>query len=306
MSPTMVVDFCGRNIRCSTRVCNKLKANPLFSPTILTPSKSRAVADINWDYSVKWKCCDRHGCIVIKTEVNLHQHVKTILTFSIRLPVVCGLGNSIQGWEKEANLCPFSWLCMWALVVPSMRTPHHLPANFPSHPHLHLLLILLKDHLLLCPLADKTVLLLFIYFWCEPFLKIFIGFFFLQYCFCFIFWFFWPQGMWDLTSPSGDRTHTRSIARWPLNHWTTSEVPETILLEHITSVFSPPDNHRGLLTVLIVASRHFIVCRLFLSPCLTCFLASGHIDLAPFGICQAHSPPKAFALVSSAACSSSG
>ena len=178
MSPMMVVDFCGRNIGCSTRVCNKLKANPLFFPTILTPSKSRAVADINWDYSVKWKCCDRHGCIVIKTEVNLHQHVKTILTFSIRLPVVCGLGNSIQGWEKEANLCPFSWLCMWALVVPSMRTPHHLPANFPSHPHLHLLLILLKDHLLLCPLADKTVLLLFIYFWCEPFLKIFIGFFF--------------------------------------------------------------------------------------------------------------------------------
>jgi len=114
MSPMMVVEFCGRNIGCSTRVCNKLKANPLFSPTILTPSKSRAVADTNRDYSVKWKCCDRHGCIVIKTEVNLHRLVKTILTFSIRLPVVCGLGNSIQEWEKEANLCPFSWLCMWA------------------------------------------------------------------------------------------------------------------------------------------------------------------------------------------------
>lgn len=171
MSPVMVVDCGGRNIECSTRVynkLNKLKANPLTSPTILTPSRNRAVADTNRDYSVKWKC-DRHGCIIIKTEMNLHQHVKTILTFSIRLPVVCGLGNSIQGWEKEASLCPFSWLCMWALGVPSMKTPHHLPANFPSHPHLHLLLILLKGHHLLCPLADKTVLLLFIYFWMWTF-----------------------------------------------------------------------------------------------------------------------------------------
>ena len=84
----MAVDFCGRNFGCSTRVCNKLKANPLSSPTILTPSKNRAVADTNrGDYSVNWKC-DMHGCIVIKTEMNLHPHVKTMLTFSIRFPVV--------------------------------------------------------------------------------------------------------------------------------------------------------------------------------------------------------------------------
>ena len=27
-------------------------------------------------------------------------------------------------------------------------------------------------------------------------------------CFCFMFWFFWPQGMWDLTSLTRDGTHT--------------------------------------------------------------------------------------------------
>ena len=36
---------------------------------------------------------------------------------------------------------------------------------------------------------------------------------------------FWPQGMWDLSSPTRDRTHTPCIGRQSLNHWTTSEVP---------------------------------------------------------------------------------
>ena len=37
--------------------------------------------------------------------------------------------------------------------------------------------------------------------------------------------FFWPWGMWDLSSPNRDRTHTPCIGRWSLNHWTTREVP---------------------------------------------------------------------------------
>ena len=32
------------------------------------------------------------------------------------------------------------------------------------------------------------------------------------------------QGMWDLSSPSRDRTHISCIARWILNHWATREV----------------------------------------------------------------------------------
>ena len=36
---------------------------------------------------------------------------------------------------------------------------------------------------------------------------------------------FWPQGMWDPSSPTRDRTRTPCIGRWSLNHWTTREVP---------------------------------------------------------------------------------
>ena len=36
---------------------------------------------------------------------------------------------------------------------------------------------------------------------------------------------FWPWGMWDLSSPARDWTHTPCIGRWGLNHWTTREVP---------------------------------------------------------------------------------
>ena len=37
---------------------------------------------------------------------------------------------------------------------------------------------------------------------------------------------FWLRGMWDLSSPTRDRTRTPCIGRRSLNHWTTSEVPE--------------------------------------------------------------------------------
>ena len=36
---------------------------------------------------------------------------------------------------------------------------------------------------------------------------------------------FWPQGMWDLSSPTRDRTCTPCIERRSLNHWTAREVP---------------------------------------------------------------------------------
>ena len=36
---------------------------------------------------------------------------------------------------------------------------------------------------------------------------------------------FWPQGMWDLGSPSRDGTWTPCIGRRSLNHWTTRDVP---------------------------------------------------------------------------------
>ena len=36
---------------------------------------------------------------------------------------------------------------------------------------------------------------------------------------------FWPRGMWDLSSPTRDQTHTPCIGRRSLNHWTAREVP---------------------------------------------------------------------------------
>ena len=40
-----------------------------------------------------------------------------------------------------------------------------------------------------------------------------------------MFWFFWPWGMWDLTSLTRDRTCTPCIGRRSLNQWTAREVP---------------------------------------------------------------------------------
>ena len=36
---------------------------------------------------------------------------------------------------------------------------------------------------------------------------------------------FWPQGMWDPSSPTRDRTRIPCIGRRSLNHWTSKEVP---------------------------------------------------------------------------------
>ena len=47
----------------------------------------------------------------------------------------------------------------------------------------------------------------------------------LQYYFCFIFLFLWPRGMWDLSSPTRNQTHTLFIGRQSLNDWTDREVP---------------------------------------------------------------------------------
>ena len=43
--------------------------------------------------------------------------------------------------------------------------------------------------------------------------------------------FFWPRGMWDLISPTRDRTCTLCIGRQSLNRWTAREIPERFLLK---------------------------------------------------------------------------
>ena len=39
---------------------------------------------------------------------------------------------------------------------------------------------------------------------------------------------FWQQDMWDLSSPTRDRTLTPYIGRRSLNHWTARAVPSTL------------------------------------------------------------------------------
>ena len=51
-----------------------------------------------------------------------------------------------------------------------------------------------------------------------------------QYCFLFYVLVFWPWGMWDLSSPTTDQTHTPCIGRRSLNHWFTREVPSIFFL----------------------------------------------------------------------------
>ena len=60
------------------------------------------------------------------------------------------------------------------------------------------------------------------FFWCAPFLKPLLDL--VQYYFCIMFWFFWLRGMWDLSSPTRDQTHTPCVRRWGLHHWTSREV----------------------------------------------------------------------------------
>ena len=43
-----------------------------------------------------------------------------------------------------------------------------------------------------------------------------------------MFWFFDPQGIWDLSSPTRDQTHTLCVGSWSPNHWTAREVPINI------------------------------------------------------------------------------
>ena len=54
----------------------------------------------------------------------------------------------------------------------------------------------------------------------------------LQYCFWDFFFFFWPWGMWDLSSPARDWTCSPCIGRQSLHHWTAREVPKLPFKDH--------------------------------------------------------------------------
>ena len=49
---------------------------------------------------------------------------------------------------------------------------------------------------------------------------------------------FWLQGMWDLSSPTRDRTWNPCIGRWSLNHWATRKVPGITILIALQVIFT--------------------------------------------------------------------
>ena len=67
----------------------------------------------------------------------------------------------------------------------------------------------------------------FFFFNVDHFLKAFIEFLttLLLFCFGFCLW-----GMWDLSCPTRDQTHTLCIGGQSLNHWTTREVSYFLLI----------------------------------------------------------------------------
>ena len=68
--------------------------------------------------------------------------------------------------------------------------------------------------------------------------------------FCMYIYIFWPQGMWNLSSPIRNWTHTLCIGRQSLNHWINREVPYIIYMYNWVSV-----KQKALFT------RFFMVCR---------------------------------------------
>ena len=44
------------------------------------------------------------------------------------------------------------------------------------------------------------------------------------YIYIYIFFFAVPRGLWDLSSPIGDRNQAPEVEAWSLNHWTAREV----------------------------------------------------------------------------------
>ena len=73
---------------------------------------------------------------------------------------------------------------------------------------------------------------LFHFFLMWTIFKVFIEFVTLSHLFFFfnVLLFFFPGGMWDLSSQTKDWTHTPCIGRWNLNYWTTQEAPPSALL----------------------------------------------------------------------------
>ena len=161
----------------------------------------------------------------------------------------------VQPWEPtyclQPETCPAGFLPLWELSSEDTLLSakwNHFKAT------LYLLLFFRKN----------------IAFWCRSILKSLLNL--LQHCFCFMLWFFWPQGIWVLWLPNQGSNPHPLIGRQSPKHWTTREVPLLPFVNCLRVVF-----------VGHFCSFHFLFCSslviwwLALVLCLDSFLFFVHL-----------------------------
>ena len=52
-------------------------------------------------------------------------------------------------------------------------------------------------------------------------------------------WNFWPQGMWDPSSPTRDQTHTLCIGKQSHNNWTAKEILNYPIFDDDVELINP-------------------------------------------------------------------
>ena len=157
--------------------------------------------------------CERTGeYAVVFHFVEYHAAVKSIDEGGQGHRKLFPLNRMLSGKEVYFLMCTLQWSHFAYIYLSSIYVSIYLFIYLSMY-----LSIFLYLH------ASTHTFFFLRFFWCGPFLKSLLNL--LQYCFCFMFWFFWPQGMWDLSSLTGDQTRIPCIGRRSLNHWTTREVP---------------------------------------------------------------------------------
>ena len=115
-------------------------------------------------------------------------------------------------------------------------------------------------------------------------LKVFIEFVTVLFLF-YVLVFFWPRGLWDLSSLTRDRTRTPCIGKWSLNHRTAREVPGP---EHSALLFSSSlsSSLRGLTVSPTALHRSPGFLEAGLGECVcaqSCPTLCNHVDCSPRG-----------------------
>ena len=105
----------------------------------------------------------------------------------------------------------------------------YLMINDVEHLFTYLLVICMSSLEIYILLSIYIYIYIYIFFLIWTIFKVFIEF--VTVLLLFYVLVFWPQGMWDLSSPTRDRACTPCIGRQSLNHQTAREIPEYIFLK---------------------------------------------------------------------------